>query len=141
MAHNIFARNPEERNALSAKHIAIVGCGSIGGELADIATRTGVGTLTLIDPDLVSSENIGRHVLTSSAIGQRKVDALASHLTAINPDIVINPVCGAFSGELAENPDLVISAVDSFGCESLINIYALAAKVPAVYAGVWGAAS
>ena len=104
MAHNIFARNPEERNALSAKHIAIAGCGSIGGTVADIATRTGVGTLTLIDPDLVSPENIGRHVLTSSAIGQRKVDALASHLAAINPDIVIHKVSGTFSGELAETP-------------------------------------
>jgi len=141
MANNIFARNPEERNALSPKHIAIAGCGSIGGTVADIAARTGVGTLTLIDPDMVSPENIGRHVLTSSAIGQRKVDALASHLTAINPDIVINPVCGAFSGELAETPDLIISAVDSFQCESLVNIYALGAKVPAIYAGVWGAAS
>jgi molybdopterin/thiamine biosynthesis adenylyltransferase len=141
MANNIFARNPEERNALSPKHIAIAGCGSIGGTVADIATRTGVGTLTLIDPDLVSPENVGRHVLTSSAIGQRKVDALASHLTAINPDIVIYPVSGAFSGELAETPDLIISAVDSFQCESLINLYALDAKVPAVYVGVWGAAS
>ena len=141
MAHNIFARNPEERNALSAKHIAIAGCGSIGGTVADIATRTGVGTLTLIDPDLVSPENIGRHVLTSSAIGQRKVDALASHLAAINPDIVIHKVSGTFSGELAETPDLIISAVDSFQCESLVNIYALGAKVPAIYAGVWGAAS
>lgn len=60
---------------------------------------------------------------------------------AINPELVINPVCGPFSGELASTPDLLISAVDSFQCESLINIYALGAKVPAVYAGVWGAAS
>ena len=89
MANHIFTRNPEERNALSSKHIAIVGCGSIGSTVADIATRTGVGTLTLIDPDPVSAENIGRHVLTTRDIGQHKVDALASHLQAINPDIVI----------------------------------------------------
>jgi molybdopterin/thiamine biosynthesis adenylyltransferase len=140
-ANTIFARNPDERNALSQKHIAIVGCGSIGGAVADIAARTGVGAITLIDPDTLSAENIGRHVLTSHAIGQRKVDALASHLVSINPELAITRVCGAFSGDLAETPDLIISAVDSFNCESLINIYALGAKVPAIYAGVWGAAS
>ena len=141
MANTIFARNPDERNALSQKHIAIVGCGSIGGAVADIAARTGLGTLTLIDPDIVSSENIGRHVLTTHDVGQPKVDALASHLKAINPELVVNLVCGGFSGELAPTPDLIISAVDSFQCESLINIYALGAKVPAIYSGVWGAAS
>ena len=141
MANTIFARNPDERNALSQKHIAIAGCGSIGGEVADIAVRTGLGRVTLIDPDIVSPENIGRHVLTMHDVGQRKVDALASHLASINPELIVNPVYGAFSGDLAETPDLIISAVDSFQCESLINIYALRAKVPAVYAGVWGAAS
>jgi molybdopterin/thiamine biosynthesis adenylyltransferase len=141
MANTIFARNPDERNALSQKHIAIVGCGSVGSAVADIAARTGVGTLTLVDPDIISPENIGRHVLTSHAIGQQKVDALAAHLVAINPELVINIVCGPFSGEFTATPDLIISAVDSFQCESLINIYALGAQVPAVYAGVWGAAS
>jgi len=140
-ANTIFARNPDERNALSQKHIAIVGCGSIGGAVADIAARTGVGTLTLIDPDVVSPENIGRHVLTPHAIGERKADALSSHLVSINPELVVNPLCRAFSGDFAETPDLIISAVDSFQCESLINIYALGAKVPAIYAGVWGEAS
>src|SRR5205814_1162991 len=116
-------------------------CGSIGGQVAEIATRTGVGAITLVDPDVVSPENIGRHVLTQSAIGHRKVDALASHLLSINPELAITRVFGAFSGDLAETPDLIISAVDSFNCESLINIYALDAQVPAIYAGVWGAAS
>ncbi|MFY9558767.1 MAG: ThiF family adenylyltransferase [Terriglobales bacterium] len=113
----------------------------MGGALADIAARTGLGTLTLIDPDVVAPENIGRHILTTHNVGQRKVDALALHLKAINPELVVNPVCGEFLGDLAGTPDLIISAVDSFQCESLINIYALGAKVPAIYAGVWGEAS
>jgi molybdopterin/thiamine biosynthesis adenylyltransferase len=140
-ANQVFARNPEERNALSEKHIAFAGCGSIGGGVAEIATRTGVGRVTLIDPDVVSPENIGRHVLTTRDIGKPKVEALASHLAAINPELAITRVCGPFSGDLAETPDLLISAVDSFQCESLINIYSLGAKVPAIYSGVWGAAS
>ena len=141
MANTIFARNPDERQALSEKRIAIVGCGSVGGAVADIAVRTGLGAVTLIDPDTLSAENIGRHVLTTRDIGQPKVDALAAHLLAINPELAITRVCGEFSGDLAPTPDLIISAVDSFQCESLINIYALGAKVPAIYVGVWGAAS
>ncbi len=141
MANTIFARNPRERQALSGKRIAIAGCGSVGSEVAEIAARTGVGRVTLIDPDTLSAENIGRHVLTMHDVGKPKVDALAAHLLAINPELAITRICGAFSGDLAETPDLIISAVDSFQCESLINIYALAAKVPAIYAGVWGAAS
>src|SRR6266852_7539372 len=127
MANTIFARNPDERNALSQKHIAIAGCGSIGGEVAEIAARTGLGAITLIDPDILSAENIGRHVLTTLDGGQPKVDALASQLNAINPELAITRVCGAFAGDLAETPDLLISAVDSFQCESLINIYSLGA--------------
>src|SRR5438309_8359923 len=133
MANNIFARNPDERQALSGKRIAFAGCGSVGGTVADIAVRTGVGAITLIDPDTLSAENIGRHVLTTRDIGQPKVDALASHLVAINPELAITRVCGAFAGVLAETPDLIISAVDSFQCESLINIYALGAQVRAIY--------
>lgn len=136
----IFARNPEERQALSDKCVAIVGCGSVGGSSADIAARTGVGKLILIDPDCFAPENIGRHVLTATSLGKSKVHELARHLSQIHSDLEILPIQEKFNGRLPERPDLIISAVDSFACESLVNGYSLAAKVPTIYVGVWGAA-
>jgi len=48
--------------------------GSIGGTLIDILARTGVGSLTLIDPEDFAEENVGRHVLTGDSVGKPKVE-------------------------------------------------------------------
>ncbi len=136
----IFARNPLERRGLSEKCIALIGCGSVGSTVAEIAARTGVGHLILVDPDTFALENIGRHVLTSQAVGMPKAVALKAHLLEINPDLDVTPVSAKFEGCLPQRPDLIISAVDSFVCESLVNAYSLAEGVSAIYVGVWGEA-
>jgi molybdopterin/thiamine biosynthesis adenylyltransferase len=61
-------------------HVAIVGCGSVGGQLATQLASTGVSRLTLIDPDRFEAANVYRHVLGRADIGRRKVDALADDL-------------------------------------------------------------
>ncbi len=105
-----------------------------------MAARTGVGKLTLIDPEVLAPENLGRHVLTSTSLGKPKVAALAEHLRAVNPEIDIVSVQGRFQGEFPVKPDLIVSAVDSFSCESHVNTYALDEGVKTVFVGVWGEA-
>jgi len=61
-------------------HVAIVGCGSVGGQLATQLASTGISRLTLIDPDRLEAANVYRHVLGRADIGRRKVDALADDL-------------------------------------------------------------
>ncbi|MCL4402226.1 MAG: ThiF family adenylyltransferase, partial [Acidobacteria bacterium] len=62
------ARNPRERELLERTRISIIGCGSFGSALADMLVRAGVGRLTLIDPEPLAAENLGRHMLTGKDV-------------------------------------------------------------------------
>lgn len=112
--------------------------------------RAGIGRLTLIDPETLAPENIGRHLLTLKDLGRSKVEAMRERLLTIHPDCAISAWPVPFEHYFAqlERPedtrtrfDLIVSSVDSYRCESLINGFALAEKIPAVYPGCWGPAS
>jgi len=134
-----FARNPREREVLSRKHIAIVGIGSLGSAIADMAVRAGTGTVTLIDPDRFAEENLARHVLDSGSLGEYKVVGMSRRLLAINSELKITALPEKFDG-IPERPDVVVAATDSYQCSSRINGYSLRENVPAVFAAVWGPA-
>lgn len=55
-------------DSLSAKHVAIVGCGSVGGEVAMMLAKSGIGKLTLIDDDWLDADNIYRHRLGGTGL-------------------------------------------------------------------------
>jgi molybdopterin/thiamine biosynthesis adenylyltransferase len=130
-----YARNPGEREALEGMHVSVVGCGSFGSALADMLVRAGLGRITLIDPDRLAIENVGRHVLTARYLGKPKVQGLAEHLREINPDLRVEARCERFR----DADGLLISCVDSRVGESLVNGVSLAKRLPAVYVGAYGA--
>jgi molybdopterin/thiamine biosynthesis adenylyltransferase len=112
-----------------------MGCGSFGSALADMLVRAGVGKLTLIDPEPLSIENIGRHVLTSSDIGRAKAHALARKLLDINPELEVEPRQEKFH----QADGLLVCCADSRRCESMVNAVSLAKHLPAVYVAAYGA--
>ena len=69
--------------------VVISGCGSVGSLVAVQLARSGIGNMVLCDPDCLEIHNICRHQLDISAIGRRKVDAVAEKIKLINPDINI----------------------------------------------------
>lgn len=75
---------------LHEKHVALVGCGSIGGFLAFELARAGIGTLTLVDPDMLVEENIFRHVLGRKHTGDQKVHALKKRLEEEIPYVCVS---------------------------------------------------
>src|SRR2546430_15988729 len=83
----MFQRNPKQRETLKYKNVCIVGCGSIGSALADMLVRSGVEYFTLVDPDEFSEENLARHLLKLTDIGENKAEALARHLGDINIEV------------------------------------------------------
>jgi len=105
-----------------------------------MAARAGIGKCTLVDPDTLSLENLGRHMLSRRDVGKPKVEGLRSKILEFNPQAQVNAISGKFEG-LEERPDLVIAATDSFACEAEVNSYALQAYVPAVFCSCWGEAS
>src|SRR5438105_4716865 len=106
MIDPVFARNPKEAERLSRKHLAIVGCGSGGSALASMAARSGVGRFTLVDPDALVLENIGRHMLSRGDVGTPKVLGLKRMIQEISPAAEVAAICRKFE-DLAQKPDLM----------------------------------
>jgi hypothetical protein len=89
----IASRNIPGMITLSGKKIAIVGCGTIGGYLADLLVKAGAGTgggkLTLVDFETLGAQNLGRHILGFPYIGKKKATSLSHYLVLNNPDASI----------------------------------------------------
>jgi molybdopterin/thiamine biosynthesis adenylyltransferase len=66
----------EDQNELNNSTVAIVGCGGLGGTMAEEFTRLGVGSLILVDGDIVEESNLNRQLFsTEKNIGVKKVEA------------------------------------------------------------------
>jgi sulfur carrier protein ThiS adenylyltransferase len=88
MKESIFERNvPGTTEMLQKARVGIAGLGGLGSNAAVALARAGVGRLILADPDAVEPSNLNRQHYFLSDVGTAKVEALAAHLRAINPDI------------------------------------------------------
>jgi molybdopterin/thiamine biosynthesis adenylyltransferase len=70
------------------ERIHIIGCGSVGSTLAELLARFGLTSITLYDFDKVEPHNLANQMFRQKHIGKPKVDALASMLAEINPEII-----------------------------------------------------
>ncbi|SFV88232.1 HesA/MoeB/ThiF family protein [hydrothermal vent metagenome] len=75
---------------LAESHILIAGLGGVGGACAEALCRAGIGTLTLVDFDIIEPTDLNRQLVAlNSTLGLMKIDVLADRLHDINPDTVI----------------------------------------------------
>lgn len=77
---------------LGNRHVAIFGCGSVGSEVADALATSGVGKITLVDPQLFASDNVFRHALGPFWIGTPKARALQATFLTRYPGIEVEAV-------------------------------------------------
>ncbi len=76
---------------LKSAHVAVFGLGGVGGMVAEALVRGGVGELTIVDGDVVSSSNINRQIIAlSDTMGRKKVDVMAKRLLSINPELILH---------------------------------------------------
>jgi sulfur carrier protein ThiS adenylyltransferase len=113
----VFARNvPGSTEILSAATVAVAGCGGLGSNAAVALTRAGVGSLILVDQDVIEASNLNRQYFFQGDVGRSKVEALADHLRAINPAVRLEAWRMALSAadvpRLFESADLLIEAFD-----------------------------
>jgi len=87
---------PDSKAGLAGKNVLLIGCGAIGGHLADLLAKSGAGflggTLMLSDPDTLSVGNIGRHVLGFGDIERKKTSAIRRQLFNCYPRIEVTEV-------------------------------------------------
>lgn len=85
----IYGRNLGSRSGLAGRSVAVVGCGTIGGflaqQLAQCGAGTGGGRLLLIDTDDLRTANLGRHLLGIPFLHRNKAEACASYLNVMMP--------------------------------------------------------
>jgi sulfur carrier protein ThiS adenylyltransferase len=112
-----FSRNvPGTTERLAARCVGVAGCGGLGSNAAVALVRAGVGSLILVDHDVVEASNLNRQHYFIADIGRRKVDALADHLRAINPGVSLSVHDAEITpdgvGPLFDAADVLVEALD-----------------------------
>lgn len=140
----LMSREEESNiNTLEDKKYLLIGCGSIGGYLAELMAKAGCTDITLIDDDSFKAENIFRHVLGKESIGKNKATALTDHLTSSIPEIKVYSFKGTIQQAVAkrtihpEDYDVIISATGSHVVNRWINAYACTRHLAAEFIYVW----
>lgn len=80
-------------DTFAAAHVYVIGVGGVGSWAAEALARTAVGTITLIDLDVLVASNVNRQLpALDSTFGQSKIAAMASRMREINPKVTLNLV-------------------------------------------------
>jgi len=109
----------ENIEKLKNSHVAIFGIGGVGSFVAEALIRAGVGTITLIDGDIVTESNINRQLIaTTKTINIPKVYIIEERAKDINTEIQINTIYDFYTPENKEKffnnqYDYVVDAIDS----------------------------
>jgi molybdopterin/thiamine biosynthesis adenylyltransferase/rhodanese-related sulfurtransferase len=134
----------EQGQALLYKsHVLVIGAGGLGCPVLSYLAGSGIGTITIIDPDHVEISNLHRQVLYSmDDIGASKAKIAQKKLTALNPDITIHAVQKSFDPDnghaFIDQADCVIDAADRFAVSYIASDLCMALKKPLISASVVG---
>ena len=130
----------EGQRRLCDATVAIFGVGGVGGYAAEAIARAGVGTIHLIDSDVVSLSNINRQIIaTHNTVGMFKTEAMRERILSINPDATV--VCHSiFFDENTKTSfdfsdfDYVVDAIDSLSAKIELIASAHEAGTPIISA-------
>lgn len=116
--------DPQLRARLAECSVAIIGCGGLGSNAAEMLVRCGVGALVLVDFDVVSESNLNRQFFFRDQIGMPKTEALAQNLRRISPELGFRLVQACVTASdlpaLLEGVNAAIEAVDTAEAKAMI---------------------
>jgi adenylyltransferase/sulfurtransferase len=132
----------EGQKKLKAARVLCVGTGGLGSPLALYLTAAGVGTLGLVDFDVVDYTNLQRQVLHSTTdVGRLKLDSAIDKLKALNPFVEIKRFDSYLSSQNAlqiiKDFDIVADGTDNFATRYLVNDACVLSGKPNVYASIF----
>lgn len=125
------------QKALKEARVLVIGAGGLGAPALQYLAAAGVGTIGVIDDDLVENTNLQRQVIhTDAMIGEPKVFSAAQAMTAQNPFITVKPYHRRLTPEIADelfsDYDMVLDGTDNFDTRYLSNAAALRARIPLI---------
>ena len=127
---------------LLASKVLLLGAGGLGSPAALYLAAAGVGTLGIIDMDVVDESNLQRQILhNQDRVGERKVDSAKKTLTALNPDVNVvtydvrlgaDNVLNIFDGY-----DAIVDGTDNFPTRYLVNDASLKLDIPVIHGSIF----
>jgi molybdopterin/thiamine biosynthesis adenylyltransferase len=131
-----------QQKLLDAK-VLLLGAGGLGSPTALYLAAAGVGTLGIVDDDVVDLSNLQRQVIHSTQrIGIPKVDSAEESIHALNPDVNVikyqTRIDASNIMEIIEGYDVVVDGVDNFPTRYLLNDATVRLKIPVVSASILG---
>jgi adenylyltransferase/sulfurtransferase len=129
------------QSKLLSSHVLLIGAGGIGCPAMQYLAAAGIGTISVVDDDVVSLSNLQRQILyTESDIGTAKVDAASAAVARLNPDVTFRGlkqrIDRSTSADILKGVDVVIDGCDNFATRLIVNDLCLAAQVPLVSAAI-----
>jgi molybdopterin/thiamine biosynthesis adenylyltransferase len=92
--------------SMSNISVAVIGCGALGGMVIQLLAQTGIRRLTLVDGDVLTWQNIGRHVLSGKSVGMNKAIGMKTDILARFPDYAVEAISERWEQAWKEAPDI-----------------------------------
>lgn len=138
-ARNILLKSVDiqGQETLLNSHVVVVGAGGLGSPVLQYLAAAGIGTLTVIDDDIVDETNLQRQVIHShQQVNQSKVASAKQFIANLNPDVTVNAVAERLTEsnatELLSTCDLVVIGTDNFASRYLVNQFCSKNTIPMV---------
>lgn len=132
----------EGQKRLKSARVLLVGVGGLGSPAALYLAAAGVGTLGVIDADVVDASNLQRQVLhATSRIGMLKVESAREAIAEVNPNVVVDAYAVRFDSsnadEIAAKFDVILDGADNFPTRYLVNDACVKHGKPNVHGSVY----
>jgi molybdopterin/thiamine biosynthesis adenylyltransferase/rhodanese-related sulfurtransferase len=132
----------EGQQKLKAAKVLCVGTGGLGSPLALYLAAAGIGTLGLVDFDVVDASNLQRQIIHSTKdIGRKKLDSAEEKLTALNPALKVvkhdTMLSSANALDILKDYDIVADGTDNFPTRYLVNDACVLLGKPNVYGSIF----
>ena len=138
-------------DTFAAAHVYVIGVGGVGSWAAEALARTAVGTITLIDLDVLVASNVNRQLpALDSTFGQSKIAAMATRIREINPKVTLHLIDDFLTPEnvtellpnraqakavAQKNPIVILDCVDDMNAKLAISLHCRFNKLKLVCAG------
>ncbi len=126
---------------LSSK-VLLIGAGGLGSPAALYLAAAGVGTLGIVDSDVVDASNLQRQILhNTERLGRSKVESARKTITALNPDVTVSGyeerLSAANIDRIIAGYDVVVDGSDNFPTRYLVNDASVKHKIPVVHGSIY----
>ena len=132
----------EGQAKLLASRVLLLGAGGLGSPAAMYLAAAGVGTIGIVDMDVVDASNLQRQILHNlDRVGERKVDSAKKTLTMLNPDVDVVTYDTRLSAEnvmqIIDGYDVIVDGADNFPSRYLLNDASVKLGIPVVHGSIF----